>query len=91
MTVVLTGVQTKQTRINIHKRNNIKNTVNTVYILPKHPHFTTLPPTHTHITKQVKTNTVQDIPKLNSHNITKYPQYEVTLMYMELLSSRTSP
>jgi hypothetical protein len=53
--------------------------------------------THTHITKQVKTttarvktNTVQDIPKWNSHNIIKYPQYKAILMYMELLSPRTS-
>ena len=28
--VVLTLVQTKQTRINIHKRNNTKNTVQTI-------------------------------------------------------------
>jgi hypothetical protein len=48
----------------------------TVYILPKHPHITKPPPphthtqTHTHITKQrktttvqIKTNTVQGIPK----------------------------
>ena len=41
--------------------------------------------THTHITIQVKTNTVQDTPKLNSHNTTKYLQYKVTLMYMVLL------
>ena len=32
-------------------------------------------------TVQVKTNTVKDIPKGNSHNIIKYPQYKVTLMY----------
>ena len=42
----------------------------TVYILPKHPHITKPAQTHTHITKQykattvqIKTNTVQDIPK----------------------------
>ena len=40
--------------------------------------------THPHITKQLKTtivqvkiNTVQDIPKLYSHNIIKHPQYKV--------------
>jgi hypothetical protein len=40
--------------------------------------------THTHITKQykattaqIKTNTVQDIPKWNSQNIIKWPQYKV--------------
>jgi hypothetical protein len=60
--VVLTPVQTKQTRINIHKRNNkkktvqaVQNTVNTSTQLPKHPHITK--PTHT---KQVTTTTVQD-------------------------------
>jgi hypothetical protein len=32
---------------------------NTVYILPKHPHITKNTHTHTHITKQYKTTTVQ--------------------------------
>ena len=56
------------------------------------PHIHTHPPTlqnphihiYPHITKQfkattvqMKTNTVQDIPKWNSHNIIKYPQYKV--------------
>jgi hypothetical protein len=52
-----------------------------VHTLPKHPH----------ITKQVKTTTVQDIPKWNSHNIIQYPQYKVTLMYLALLSPTPSP
>ena len=75
MAVVLTLVQTKQIRINIrkqyqkHSRNNTKQ-IKCKYTLTKHPH----------ITKQVKTNTVQDIPKLNSNNI-KYPQNKVALMY----------
>ena len=54
--------------------------------------------THTHISKQyktstvqIKTNTVQDIPKWNSHNIIKCPQYKVTLMYIAPLSTSTSP
>jgi len=63
-------------------------------------HITKLTHTHTktHITKQyktatvqIKTNTVQDIPKWNSHNIIKCPQYKVTLMYIAPLSTRTSP
>jgi hypothetical protein len=67
---------------------------NTVYILPKHPHkhthykTQTHTHTHTHITKQyktttvqIKTNTVPDTPKLNSHNVKKCPQYKVTLMH----------
>jgi hypothetical protein len=54
--------------------------------------------THTHITKQyktttvlIKTNTVQDIPKWNSHNIIICSQYKVTLIYIAPLSTRTSP
>jgi hypothetical protein len=93
--VVLTLAQTKQIRINIHKRNNTKNTVQTIqntvntsthitkilayykthtYISPHitkptHTHTHTLQNTHPHITKQVKTTTVQD-----THQI-KWSQY----------------
>ena len=64
--VVLTLVQTKQIRINIYKRNNTKNTVqtiqNTVNINTHTTKTPTLYKTHTytnpHITKQVKTTTV---------------------------------
>ena len=72
----------------------------------KPTHYETHTSTHSHITKQfktttvkVKTNTVQDVPKLNSHNIIKYPQYKVngtfihnnfTVMHFTL-STRTSP
>ena len=103
MAVVLTLVPTKQIRINIHKRNNAKNTVqkiqntlNTniyiyiyIYIYYQNTHTYA----HPHITStiQVKKNTVQDVPKWNSHNIIQYPQYKVTLMYLALLSPRTSP
>ena len=45
MAVLLTLVQTKQIRINVHKRNNAKNAAQTIqntviqaHILPKHPH-----------------------------------------------------
>jgi hypothetical protein len=61
---VLTLVQTKQMRINIHKRNNTKTQYKQykteqiqVYILPKHPHITKQVQT---TTVQVKTTTVQD-------------------------------
>jgi hypothetical protein len=62
--VVPTLVRTKQIRINVHKRNNTKNTAQTIqntvntstHINKKNPH--THP--HPHITKQVKTTTVQD-------------------------------
>jgi hypothetical protein len=60
--VILTSVQTKQIRINIHKRNNtkitvqaIKNTVNTsTHDQNTHAY------THPHITQQVTTTTIQD-------------------------------
>jgi len=46
--VALTLVQKKQIRINIHKRNKIKNTVQTIQNTPKHPHIHTTTRTHTH-------------------------------------------
>jgi hypothetical protein len=66
--VVLTLVQTKQIRLNIYKRNNTKNTiqttqntVNTSTHITKTPkRYKTSSYTHPHITKQVKTTTVQD-------------------------------
>jgi len=60
--VVLTLVQKKQIRINTHKRNNTKITVQTTHSTVN-THITKTPPhihTHPHITKQVKTTTVQD-------------------------------
>jgi len=65
--LVLTLVQTKQIRINTHKRNNTENTahttqntVNTSVRISKTPkHSKTHTYTHPHITKQVKTTTVQ--------------------------------
>jgi len=68
--VVVTLVQTKQIRINIHKRNSTKNTVQTIqntvntstHITKTPTHYKTPTYTHTHthphITKQVKTTTV---------------------------------
>jgi hypothetical protein len=68
--IVLTLVQTRQIRINIHKRKHNKNTVQTIQntvITSKHitktpTQFSKTPPSHTHahITKQMKTPTVQD-------------------------------
>ena len=71
MAVVLALVQTKQIRINIHKRNNSKNTVKTITHFTKTPtHYKTHAYTHPFIIKQVKTatvhvntNTAQDIAK----------------------------
>ena len=73
MAVVLTLVQTKQIRMDIHKQNNAKNTVQKIpNTVNTGVHITKIP-THyknSHITKQVKattvqvkTTTVQDIPK----------------------------
>jgi len=79
LAVVLTLVQTKQTRINIHTKQHKKHsTNNTKHSKYKYTYYqNTHAYTHPHITKQVKTtkvqvktttvqvktNTVQDIPK----------------------------
>jgi len=62
--VVLILVQTKQIRLNKHKRNNTKNTVQTIHnTINISIHITKAPPprthTNTHITKQVIAKTVQ--------------------------------
>jgi len=59
--VVLTPVQTKQIRINIHKRNNTKNSTDyTKHSKYKYTYYqNTYTNTHPHITKQVQTTTVQ--------------------------------
>jgi hypothetical protein len=64
----LTLVQTKQIRINIHKRNNTKHN-KYKYTYYQNTHKYTHTHTHTHIKKQVKntlqvtTTTAQGIPK----------------------------
>jgi len=97
--VVLTLVQTKQIRINIHKRNKTKTQYKQfktqyiqVYILPKHSHnFQNTPTyTHSHIHK-LKQPHYKIQNKWNSHNTIKHPQYKVTPKYVVLLSPRTSP
>ena len=76
MAEVLTLVQTKQIRINIHKRNNtkqvqtIKNTVNTGTHITKTP---TQLSKHPHITKQVKTTTVQDTHEMKQSQYNQVP------------------
>ena len=70
--VVFTLVQTKQIRINIHKRNNKKNTVQTIlkrvntsaHITKTPTHYKTHTHTNTRVTKQFKTTTVQDIHQI---------------------------
>jgi len=91
--IVLKLVLTKQVRINIYKANDTKNTVqiiqNTVntsiHITKTLTHHKIQ--SHTNITKQVKTNTVQ--VKQSQYN--QVPQYKFTPMYMALLPPRTSP
>ena len=69
--VVLTLVETKQTRINTHKQNSTKNTKRSKYKYAyyqntrykTHTYTHTHTHTHTQITKQVITATVQDAPK----------------------------
>jgi len=72
MAVVLTLVQTKQIRIYVHKGNNTKNTVQTIQktVNTTPTHYKTHALQNPHITKQIKTitiqvntTTVQDIPK----------------------------
>jgi hypothetical protein len=67
--VVLTLVQTKQIRINKLERDNKNSTNNTKHSKYKYTYYQnnhTLQNTHTHthITKQVKTTTVQDTQQM---------------------------
>ena len=100
-------VQTKQIRINVHKRNNTKKKHNAniakhskyKYTYYQRTHTLQNPHIHTptHITKQVKTTTVQvktntvQIYPNETSQYNQYPQFKVTLMYMTLLSRGTSP
>jgi hypothetical protein len=70
-----------------HSTNNTKHS-KYKYTYYQTTHTLQNPHTHTHITKQVKTTTKKDIPKRNSHNIIKYPQYKVTLMYVVLFPQK---
>ena len=63
--VVLTLVQTKQVRINVHKTiqkhsTTIQNTVNTsIHVIKTPTHYKTHIHTHPHVTKQAKTTTLR--------------------------------
>ena len=70
MAVVLTPVQTKQIRINIHKRNNTKNTVQTMenavntstHITKTPTHYNPPPPhTHTHTLTHTHPNITEQV------------------------------
>ena len=79
--VVLVLVQTKQIRINVHKQNNtkntvqtIQNTVNTSTDVTKSPtHYKTHTYTHPHITKPVKTTTAQDTHRIKQSQCNQIP------------------
>ena len=68
MAVVLTLVQTKQIRINVHKRNNTKNTVQTIQnTVNTSTHITKTPtqlPKHTHIHTPTHNETSQEMPHI---------------------------
>ena len=81
MAVVLTPVQTKQIRINIHKRNNTKtqykqeqNIVNTSTHITKTTTTHITKTTSTHITKSTRTH----ITKTTSTHITKTTTTHIT-------------
>jgi len=61
--------------------------INTKYSKHKYTYYQN---THT-LQNQLKQPQYKIHTKWNSHNTIKYPQYKVTLMYMALLSTRTSP
>ena len=91
MAVVLTLVQTKQIRINIHKRNNTKNavqttqnTVNTSTLITKpRTRYKTHTYAHPHTTKQFKTTTVQ----VKTTTVQEYPNEIVTIQPSTLSTS----
>jgi hypothetical protein len=87
-----TSVRVRKTSVSV-QYTHYQNT-HTLQNLHTHTNTHTCP----HITKQyktttiqIKTNTVQDIPKWNSHNTIKYPQYKITLMYIASLSIYIAP
>ena len=67
MTVVLTQVHTKQIRINILKRNNIKNTVQTIQSTVNTSTHITKTPTHYKTHTHTHTQTVKNKLKLPQH------------------------
>jgi hypothetical protein len=95
-----TSVKARKTSVRLRKTSVRlrKTSVRVQYTYYQNTHTHTH--THTHITKQyetttvqIKTNTVQNISKLNSHNtcIIKCSQYKVTLIYIAPLPTKNSP
>ena len=77
MAVVLTSVQTNQIRINIHKRNNTKNTTPTIQNTVNTSLCITKTPTHTH-THTLQNNIKQPQYKLKQTQYIIYPNEIVT-------------
>jgi hypothetical protein len=82
---------TKPTHTRTHTHTHMRACAHTLQNPHIHTHTHTLQNNIKTTAVQIKTNTVQDIPKWNSHIIIKYPQYKVTIMYIAPLSTRTSP
>ena len=90
------GLPMTTTTASLRKKTNLEKEHNKhyiqVHILPKHPHSTKPTHTHTHMLQnKIKQPQYKLHTKWNSHNTIKYPQYKVTLMWMVLLSPKTSP
>jgi len=76
-----------------HNTNNTKHS-KYKYTYYQNTHIIVQTPTHytTHtLQNKLKQAQYNIHTTRNSHNIFKYPQYRVTLMYMVLFSPRTSP
>jgi len=97
--VVLTLIQTKQIRIYIKEtiqKHSTNNTKHSKYKYTYYQNTHTIVETLTHTLARTLQNKLQQPQykintKWNSHNTIKYPQYKIILMYMALLSPRTSP
>jgi hypothetical protein len=76
--VVLTLVQTKHIRINIHKRNNTKNAVQTIQNTLNTIIHVTKTPTHTH-THTIQNKLKQPQYKLKQTQYRMYPNEIVTI------------
>jgi hypothetical protein len=85
--VILTGVHSKQIRINIIKIQNknkiqtIQNSINATTLVSKQPHIIdTQTLQNRYITKQVKTTTVQHTHQMNESQYNPYPKHKLTIM-----------
>ena len=82
--VVLTLVQPKQIRINVHKRNNTQIQYKQANSKYKYTYYQNTHTLQNKLEHSISSNTVQGTPNRNSPNTIKYPQYKFTLMCMVL-------